>query len=93
MRTRVGYTGGSTPNPTYSDLCCGRCDHTESIQIDYDPKKVKYTELLDTFWSSHHVTGYESSRQYMSAIWYKSDKQKAKIEKIEIGTRTKNWER
>jgi peptide-methionine (S)-S-oxide reductase len=72
IRTRVGYTGGSTPHPTYRNLA----DHTESIQIDYDPQVLSYTDLLKVFWRSHRPDRSGSSRQYMSAIFYSDGKQK-----------------
>lgn len=73
IRTRVGYTGGSTPHPTYRNLA----DHTESIQIDYDPQVLSYTDLLHVFWRSHRPDRAGGSRQYMSAIFYSDGKQKA----------------
>ena len=72
MRTRVGYTGGATPNPTYYNLG----DHTESFQIDYDPRQITYEQLLDLFWASTNHCGNGGSRQYMSAIFYHNDEQK-----------------
>lgn len=72
MRTRVGYAGGTKPNPTYYDLG----DHTETIEIDYDPSQVSYEDLLDVFWSSHDPTARPFSRQYMSMIFYHSEEQK-----------------
>jgi len=56
-------------------------DHTESIQIDYDPEKTTYRKLLKIFWESHNVTSRPWSRQYMSAIWYANNEQKKDIEK------------
>jgi len=56
-------------------------DHTESIQIDFDPEKTTYRKLLKIFWTSHSVTGHNWSRQYMSAIWYNSKEQQQDIEK------------
>jgi len=56
-------------------------DHTESIQIDYDPEKTTYRKLLKIFWESHNVTSHPWSRQYMSAIWYANNEQKKDIEK------------
>jgi peptide-methionine (S)-S-oxide reductase len=66
VRTRVGYAGGTTQNPTYHNLG----DHTETIQIDYDPTQISYEELLDIYWDSHNPTGQPWSRQYMSIIFY-----------------------
>jgi len=72
VRTRVGYAGGSKENPTYTDLG----DHSEAIQIDYDPTRISYTELLEIFWQSHDPTSRPYSRQYMSVIFYHSEEQR-----------------
>jgi methionine-S-sulfoxide reductase len=72
IRTRVGYAGGSKENPAYYSLG----DHSETIQIDYDPTQTSYRQLLEVFWNSHNPI-YESwSRQYMSIIFYHSEEQK-----------------
>ncbi len=68
----MGYAGGSKPNPTYHDLG----DHSETIQIDYDPALISYQELLDIFWSSHSPTARPWSRQYASIIFYHDPEQK-----------------
>jgi len=68
----VGYAGGSKANPTYSDLG----DHSETIQIDYDPTQISYQELLEVFWSSHSPTTRPFSRQYASIIFYHNQEQK-----------------
>jgi peptide-methionine (S)-S-oxide reductase len=72
VRTRVGYAGGRKPNPTYRDLG----DHSETIQIDYDPTKITYQELLDVFWTSHDPTYRSWSRQYASLILVQNDEQR-----------------
>ena len=72
MRTRVGYAGGSKDNPTYRNLG----DHSETIQIEYDPTQISYEELLDIFWSSHSPTARPWSRQYASIIFYHNEDQK-----------------
>ena len=72
MRTRVGYAGGTTKDPTYHNLG----DHSETIQIDYDPAQVSYEELLDVFWSSHFPVQQPWSRQYMSIVFYHDEEQK-----------------
>src|ERR1700722_5471534 len=65
VRTRVGYTGGRKKHPTYHDLG----DHTESLQIDFDPSRLSYADLLDVFWKTHNPCGNRWSRQYMSAVF------------------------
>lgn len=79
VRTRVGYAGGRTPNPTYSDIG----DHTESIQIDYDPGTVSYGQLVSLFWGMHNPCAASGSRQYVSAIFYHNEAQK----KVALATR------
>ena len=71
VRTRVGYAGGQTANPTYYNMG----DHIETIQIDYDPEVIEYEKLLNIFWKSHnpHTPGW--LRQYMSAIFHHNDQQ------------------
>merc|ERR1712086_572015 len=67
LSTRVGYTGGSNPKPTYESVCAGD-GHTEAIQITYDPSKVAYASLVDKFISSHDPCA-SGQVQYMSAVW------------------------
>lgn len=72
MRTRVGYAGGTKKNPTYHQLG----DHTETVQIDYDPAVISYEELLDVFWDSHDPATPAWSSQYMSIIFFHNEEQK-----------------
>ena len=71
MRTRSGYAGGTKADPTYHSLG----DHTETVQIDYDPQRVSYDQLLAVFWNSHRPTPRAWSRQYMNAIFFHDDQQ------------------
>ena len=78
---RSGYTGGSTENPTYEDICRGNTGHAEVIQIDYYSSLIGFEKLLDIFWKSHDPTtlnrqGADVGTQYRSAIFYHSEKQK-----------------
>jgi len=66
IRTRVGYAGGTTQSPTYHNLG----DHTETIQIDYDPTQISYEQLLEIYWDSHNPAVQPWSRQYMSIVFY-----------------------
>ena len=68
----MGYAGGTPENPTYYNLG----DHSESIQIDYDPTVITYGELLDIYWKSHDPTIISYSKQYKSVIFYHNDEQK-----------------
>lgn len=76
-----GYAGGYTKNPTYKEVCSGTTGHAEVIQIEYDPKKISYRELLDIFWKSHDPTslnrqGADVGTQYRSIILYHNEEQK-----------------
>ena len=72
IRTRVGYGGGNTASPTYHNIG----DHTETVQIDYDPNVISYEQLLDIFWNSHDPTRSSRPGQYMRAVFYHNDQQR-----------------
>jgi peptide-methionine (S)-S-oxide reductase len=72
IRTRVGYAGGTKENPTYRSLG----DHSETIQIEYDPTQISYQELLDVFWSTHSPTSRPWSQQYASIVFYHDEAQR-----------------
>jgi peptide-methionine (S)-S-oxide reductase len=72
VRTRVGYAGGTKKNPTYRSLG----DHSETIQIDYDPSKISYRNLLRAFWTGHDPTYQSWSRQYASIIFVHDEEQR-----------------
>lgn len=71
--TRVGYTGGSTSNPTYQSVCSGD-GHSEAVKVVFDPTKVSYEELVTRFYSMHDYSR-QSKPQYMSAIFAQNDDQ------------------
>jgi peptide-methionine (S)-S-oxide reductase len=78
--TEVGYMGGTKEEPTYKEVCSGRTGHAETVHLLYDPKKVSYQELLETFWSMHNPTtpnrqGVDVGTQYRSAIFYYDQEQ------------------
>jgi peptide-methionine (S)-S-oxide reductase len=80
--TAVGYMGGSLQNPTYEDVCTDRTGHAEVVQIDYDPARVRYEDLLAVFWANHDPTtlnrqGPDVGTQYRSAIFTHSPGQDA----------------
>ena len=77
MRTRVGYAGGTTPDPTYRRIG----DHAESIQVDYDPERVSYEDLIEMFWCAHRPSAPPWSTQYMSAVFWEGDEQRAVTER------------
>jgi methionine-S-sulfoxide reductase len=72
IRTRVGYSGGQQKDPTYRSIG----DHSETIEIDYDPTRLSYKKLLSVFWHSHNPTQRSWSQQYKSAIFYHNDEQR-----------------
>lgn len=77
VRTRVGYAGGTTKNPHYRNLG----DHTEVIEVDYDPKTVTYEDLLDMFWANHEYgLTTKIKRQYQSLILYHDEEQREAAE-------------
>src|SRR5262245_54599153 len=83
VATTVGYTGGHFPNPSYEDVCSGNTGHAEAVLIEYDPTRVTYEELLETFWESHDPTtlnrqGPDIGTQYRSVIFFHSPEQEAK---------------
>jgi len=82
VSTAVGYSGGSSKNPTYKDVCSGRTGHAEVVQVEYDPSKTSYEELLNVFWGVHDPTqmnrqGPDVGTQYRSAIFFHNAEQEA----------------
>lgn len=80
--TAVGYAGGSTPNPSYEEVCSGMTGHNEVVLVVFDPEKVTYDELLALFWESHDPTqgmrqGNDLGTQYRSGIYTFSSAQES----------------
>lgn len=81
-----GYSGGTTPDPTYLDICFGDTGHAEVVQVTFDPAVISYPELLEVFWRSHDPTtknrqGNDEGPQYRSAIFTHTDRQKRLADK------------
>ena len=73
--TAAGYAGGRTPNPTYEEVCSGGTGHAEVVRVVFDPRAVRYEELLRIFWESHDPTqglrqGNDIGTQYRSGVWW-----------------------
>lgn len=84
--TAVGYSAGSTPNPTYEEVCSGMTGHNEVVMVVYDPAVVTYEQLLKIFWEAHNPTqgmrqGNDRGTQYRSGIYYFDSTQQAAAEK------------
>jgi peptide-methionine (S)-S-oxide reductase len=78
----VGYSGGRQENPTYESVCSGRTGHAEVVEVEYDPSKVSFEQLLDVFWDNHDPTtlnrqGPDVGEQYRSAIFFLTPEQEA----------------
>lgn len=83
--TAVGYAGGSTENPTYREVCSDHTGHAEVVQVQFDPEKVSYDELLAAFWDLHDPTqvnrqGPDFGSQYRSVIFYHDEGQRKAAE-------------
>lgn len=86
-RVESGYSGGTVPNPTYSQVCTGTTGHAEVVQITFDPQVTSFRDLLGVFFTIHDPTtlnrqGEDVGTQYRSAIFYHNDAQKAAAEQV-----------
>lgn len=84
--TAVGYAGGSTPNPTYQEVCTGDTGHAEVVLVVFDPAVVEFETLLKVFWESHDPTqgmrqGNDIGTQYRSTVYTQNDAQQAAAER------------
>ncbi len=99
LETRVGYTGGTTKNPTYPDVHAGATGHAEAIEVVYDPSKLTYEQLLGWFFRMHDPTtlnqqGNDIGTSYRSAIFYHDDEQRRIAEKVKADVdRSGKWKR
>jgi peptide-methionine (S)-S-oxide reductase len=77
-----GYSGGTTRNPTYANVCGGQTGHAEVVEVTFDPAQVSFEKLLNMFWACHDPTqlnrqGWDVGTQYRSAIFYHSAEQES----------------
>jgi peptide methionine sulfoxide reductase msrA/msrB len=99
IKTTVGYTGGTVPNPTYEMVCSHTTGHAESVEIVFDPAKLSYEELLGYFFRMHDPTTRDQQEndigaQYRSAIFYTSDEQKQIAEQVKAQVdKSGKWKR
>ena len=82
VSTAVGYMGGTVDNPTYQQVCSHSTGHAEVVQVEYDPTRIGYSELLNTFWSNHDPTqlnrqGPDVGSQYRSVVFFHDADQEA----------------
>jgi peptide-methionine (S)-S-oxide reductase len=82
VSTAVGYMGGTLERPTYEAVCTDRTGHAEVVEVEYDPARVSYDQLLDVFWDNHDPTtlnrqGPDVGMQYRSAIFFHTPEQQA----------------
>jgi len=86
-KVESGYSGGTTKNPTYQEVCTGTTGHAEVIQLSFDPLIISYEQILTVFFHVHDPTtlnrqGADAGTQYRSAIFYNNDEQKKTAEKV-----------
>ena len=85
IATTVGYTGGKEKNPNYHDVCYGKTEHLESIEVIFDPERTSYNNLLDVFWLNIDPTDdggqfVDRGRHYKTAIFYHGEEQRKTAE-------------
>ncbi len=82
-----GYAGGETEHPTYEEVCTGNTGHAEVVQVEYDPRRIGFRQLLERFFTAHDPTtlnrqGPDIGSQYRSVVLYRNEKQRREAERI-----------
>lgn len=95
LKAISGYSGGTKENPTYEEVCAKTTGHAEVVQIEFEPAKISYKEIIDLFWEAHDPTtlnrqGNDAGPQYRSIILYHSEEQK-KIAEASKAAAQKNF--
>lgn len=96
VSTRVGYTGGTKANPSYKEVSSGLSGHAEAVEITYDPKRITEEELIMKFFRFHDPTtldrqGNDIGSQYRSALFYNSEEQRLRFQKVVHLVTEKKW--
>jgi len=93
-KVEVGYAGGVTKDPTYEEVCTGRTQHAEVVQVTFDPAAIPFEDILRVFFTIHNPTtlnrqGADSGTQYRSAVYYNTATQKTSTERViaELGAK------
>jgi peptide-methionine (S)-S-oxide reductase len=86
INTTAGYTGGATVDPTYKQVCAGHTGHAEAVQVEFDPQRTSFEQLLEVFWDCHNPTevnrqGPDVGAQYRSAIFTHDEEQQRLAER------------
>jgi len=81
----VGYAGGNVAKPSYRQVCTGKTGHAEVVQVEYDPARVTFAQLVEVFWQIHDPTtlnrqGPDFGTQYRSVIFYSDEDERTAAE-------------
>ena len=87
LETRVGYSGGTVPNPTYEQVCAKKTGHLEAVEVVYDPESTSYENIVKLFFETHDFSqengqGPDIGPQYLSALFVQNAEQKEIAQKV-----------